>query len=163
MKSLMPIVAVVLLLGAVAAFVQAVRISDAPSLPGEPWTPPERPEVVNRCAAEGFAQIRWIGADPESRPTRDLIEQYSQGVVPDGRHGGEAGIQLGELLPEAAAVELVPCVGEPIRFSQSDLRTGQGIWLVPNQRGAMKAIDFRVEPRGQLITRAVHSLEPIAD
>mgnify|MGYP006288839259 CR=1 FL=1 len=163
MKSLMPIVAVVLLLGAVAAFVQAVRITGAPSPPGEPWTPPERAEAVNRCAAGGFAQIRWSGADPETWSTLDLIERYSQGAVPDGRHGGQAGIQLGELLAEAAAVDLVPCVGEPIRFTRSELRTGQGIWLVPNQRGAMKAIDFRVEPRGQLITRAVHALEPVAD
>ncbi|GEM_PF-6494174 len=166
MKPLLPIAAVILLLGAVAAFVQALRISSAPPAPavqGEPWTPPERAEVTNRCAEDGFARIRWRGADPEFWSTGSLIEQYSHGAVPGGRHEGEAGILVGELLPEAAEVALVPCVGEPLRFTREELQTGQGIWLVPNQRGAMKVLDFRVSPRGTLMTRALHSIEPAAD
>ncbi len=163
MKPLLPIVAVILLLGAVAAFVQGVRVSGTAAPPGEPWTPPERTETVNRCADSGFAQLRWEGGNPETWSPRDLVEQHSRGSVPAGRHRGEAGIRLRELLPDAAAVELVPCVGEPIRFSRSDLQAGQGVWLVPNQRGAMKALDFREDGQGRLITRAVHALGPITD
>ena len=163
MKPLLPVVAVVLLLGAVAAFVQGVRVSGEPSSPGEPWTPPERTGSVNRCAQTGFSRLRWVGGDPETWASHDLIEHHSRGPVPGGRHQGQAGVRLDALFSEAAAVELGPCVGEPIRFSRSDLRAGQGIWLVPNQRGAMKAIDFRENSRGDLIFRGVHALEPFID
>ena len=70
MKPLLPIAAVILLLGAVAAFVQALRISSAPPAPavqGELWTPPERgggheslcrrrvcPDSVARCRSGGL-------------------------------------------------------------------------------------------------------------
>lgn len=88
----------------------------------------------------------------------EAVMRMGGAKIAHGRHEGERALPLVTILKEREAareVEVIPCTGDPVRFSARDLMLDrERLMLVRSKRGSLKLID-RDSDKGSALVKNV--------
>ncbi len=130
------------------------------------------PPPPSRCGGQMAKELRLVKADPKgdrviwSKTNSDVV--FAAGAVTPERSGKKlvrrTWIPLTAVVPEKenfSAIEVVPCVGEPVRIEAADLKADPERYrLTLNRRGALKLLNI---PAAETTPAATGPAAPAAD
>lgn len=123
------------------------------------------PPPPNRCAEKQAKELRLAKGEAVlwTKPNPEVVKLPGS-VIPERRGKkveGRAWLPVRSLVPEketVSAIEVVPCVGEPVRIGWKDIESDPDRYRVTvNRRGVMKLIDQPAAPADAADTAAAEA------